>query len=233
MEGPVFTSLHVVFVQVTRWAAFLIQGGNLSVFSPLRMLLMRGPPTGQGPRVQTPGTHCEDDTAFSPAHTLIWVISSEAKSVVLWRGAVMRKAGELFNLSSTAIKVPTHWVTMVMGTGCKSSEESAFFDHCGRQTCVFKQDPDLQYVKPSVFCWNAVCLIGQRLPHESSDIQIQMFYNQTQSLLEFFVYFPSKHIDLCNIGFRTTMPHSKMLCFDSTDSWPFDRTVGGICLSDP
>lgn len=49
----------------------------------------------------------------------------------------MRKPGELFNWSFTAIKVPTHPVTMVMGAGCKDSGESAFFCFLGSGGCLF------------------------------------------------------------------------------------------------
>lgn len=38
----------------------------------------------------------------------------------------MRKTGELFNWSFTAIKVPTQWVAMVMSAGCEASEEPIF-----------------------------------------------------------------------------------------------------------
>lgn len=39
----------------------------------------------------------------------------------------MTKTGELFNWSFTAIKVPAHWVTMVMNIGCEASGESTFW----------------------------------------------------------------------------------------------------------
>lgn len=58
----------------------------------------------------------------------------------------MRKAGELFNWSFTAIKVPTQRVTMVMSTGCKFSKESAFLSFERGQMFVFEFDSN------RVFC---------------------------------------------------------------------------------
>lgn len=89
---------------------------------------MRGPPLFRALELRPLG-HILRRHHISPSHTLIWVISWGAKGVVLWRGAVMRKTGELFNWSFTAIKVPTQWVAMVMSAGLRG--------FWGANICIF------------------------------------------------------------------------------------------------